>query len=124
MADEEKKRRDMPDAEQFKEIMGVVSTEIPKLLEAISNSMYKPENAENFGKSIATFYGQLKAAGMDDKQAYELTQKYMTNFSLGGMIGQVFQGHRHGNGPEPDFNGEIGKKIKEKIKKAMDEDDE
>ena len=122
MADEEKKRHNRPDAEEFKEIMGVVSTEIPKLLEAISTSMYKPENAENFGKSIATFYGQLKAAGMDDKQAYELTQKYMTNFSLGGMIGQVFQGH--GNGPEPDFNGEIGKKIKEKIKKAIDEEDE
>jgi len=124
MADEEKKRRDIPDAEQFKEIMGVVSTEIPKLLEAISNSMYKPENAENFGKSIATFYTQLKATGMNDEQAYELTQKYMTNFSLGGMIGQVFQGRGHGNDPEPDFDGDVGKKIKEKIKKAMDEDDE
>ena len=124
MADEEKKKSDRPDAEELKEILGVVSTEIPKLLESISNSMYKPENAENFGKSIAIFYGQLKAAGMDDKQAYELTQKYMTNFSLGGMIGQVFQGHGHGNGPEPDFNGDVGKKIKEKIKKAMDEDDE
>ena len=122
MADDEKKRRDIPDAEQFKEIMGVVSTEIPKLLEAISNSMYKPENAENFGKSIATFYTQLKATGMKDEQAYELTQKYMTNFSLGGMIGQVFQGRGHGQGQ--DFGDEIDEKIKEKIKKAMDEDDE
>jgi hypothetical protein len=121
MADDEKKNKsDRPDAEELKEILGVVSTEIPKLLEAISNSMYKPENAENFGKSIATFYGQLKAAGMDDKQAYELTQKYMTNFSLGGMIGQVFQGH----GPGSDDGGDIGRKIKEKMKKAMDEDDE
>lgn len=116
MADEEKKKGDLPDAEQLKEILGVVSTEIPKLLEAISNSMYKPENAENFGKSIATFYTQLKAAGMDDKQAYELTQKYMTNFSLGGMIGQVFQGR----GPGED----IGEKIRKKMNKGLDEDDE
>ncbi|MCZ7385323.1 MAG: hypothetical protein O8C63_11330 [Candidatus Methanoperedens sp.] len=121
MADEEKKKRDMPEAQELKEILAVVSTEIPKLLESISTSMYKPENAENFGKSIATFYAQLKAAGMDDKQAYELTQKYMTNFNLGGMFGQFM--HGHGNGPEPDFDGEVGKKIKEKIKKAMDEDD-
>jgi len=122
MADEEKKRRDLPDAEQLKEILGVVSTEIPKLLESISTMMYKPENAENFGKSIATFYKQLKDAGMDDKQAYELTQKYMANFSLGGIVGQFFQGHGHG--PEPGFDGDIGKKIKEKMKKALDEDDE
>jgi hypothetical protein len=116
MADEEKKKSDRPDAEELKEILGVVSNEIPKLLESISNMMYKSENAENFGKSIATFYSQLKAAGMDDKQAYELTQKYMTNFSLGGMIGQVLQGH----GPGED----IDKKIKEKMKKNQDEDDE
>jgi hypothetical protein len=107
-------------AEELKEVLGVVSSEIPKLLESISNMMYKSENAENFGKSIATFYSQLKAAGMDDKQAYELTQKYMTNFSLGGMIGQVLQGH----GPGVDDDEDIGKKIKEKLKKGLDEDDE
>ncbi len=121
MADEEKKRRtEMPDPEEFRKIMGIVSTEIPKLLDSISSTMYKQENAENFGKSIATFYKELKAAGMNDEQAYELTQKYMTNFSLGGMIGQVFQGRGRG----PDISGDIGEKIKEKMKKAMDEDDE
>ena len=112
MADEEK-RKGRGDAQEVKEILGVVSTEIPKLLEAISTVMYKTENAENFGKSIATFYAQMKAAGMDDKQAYELTQKYMTNFSLGGMIGQVFQ--KGG----PGMN--IGVESK---KKKLDEEDE
>ncbi len=95
MADEEKRRKsEMPDAQELKEVLSVVSTEIPKLLESISNQMYKPENAESFGKSIATFYKQLKEAGMDDKQAYELTQEYMQNFSLGGMVGKVFQGKK------------------------------
>ena len=120
MADEEKKRRsEMPDPEQFREIMGVVSTEIPKLLDSISSTMYKQENAENFGKSIATFYSQLKAAGMNDEQAYELTQQYMRNFSLGGMIGQVFRGR----GPGSDIGENIEKKIKEKMKKEMDDDE-
>jgi len=93
MSDEKERRKsEMPDAEELKEVLAVVSTEIPKLLESISTQMYKPENAESMGKSIATFYKQLKDAGMNDKQAYELTQQYMTNFSLGGMIGKVFQG--------------------------------
>lgn len=122
MADDEKRGSGMPKPEELKEILAVVSTEIPKLLESISNMMYKPENAENFGKSIATFYGQLKAAGMSEQEAYELTQKYMANFSLGGMIGQVFQGRGHG--PGHDFGENIDKRIREKMRKAVDEDDE
>ena len=81
-------------AQEVKEIMGVISVEIPKLLEAITNAIYDAKNAENFGKAVAEFYKQMKATGMDDKQAYELTQKYMTNFSLGGMVGQVFSGRK------------------------------
>jgi len=82
------------DAQEVKEILQVVSAEIPKLLESITNTIYDSKNAENFGKAVAEFYKQMKAAGMDDKQAYELTQKYMTNFSLGGMVGQVFTGRK------------------------------
>jgi len=82
------------DAQEVKEIMQVVSVEIPKLLESITNAIYDAKNAENFGKAVAEFYKQMKAAGMDEKQAYELTQKYMTNFSLGGMVGQVVSGRK------------------------------
>ena len=87
---------EMPDAKEVKEILQAVSEEIPKLLEAITSSIYDEKNAQSFGKAVAEFYKQMKAAGMDDKQAYELTQKYMTNFSLGGMVGQVFSGHKEG----------------------------
>jgi hypothetical protein len=105
------------DAQEVKEILGVVSTEIPKLLESISNTIYNSTNAENFGKSVAAFYKQMKEAGMDDKQAYDLTEKFMANFSIGGMVSKVFQ--RPWGGDE-----EIGDRIKEKIKKKLDEDDE
>ena len=80
------------DAKEVKEILEVVSTEIPKLLESISNVIYKAENAEVMGKSIAAFYKQMKEAGMDDKQAFELTQQYMKSFSLGGMISSAMGG--------------------------------
>ena len=101
------------DAKEVKEIMGVVSTEIPKLLDSISNTIYNADKAQEFGKSVAAFFKQMKDAGMDDKQAYELTEKFMANFSMGGMISNVFSGMGH-------RDDEIGKKIKKK----MDEDDE
>jgi len=80
------------DAQEVKEVLEVVSVEIPKLLESISNVIYKAENAEVMGKSIAGFYKQMKEAGMDDKQAFEMTQQYMKSFSLGGMISQAIGG--------------------------------
>ncbi len=83
---------DKQDAKEVKEILEVVSTEIPKLLESISNVIYKAENAEVMGKSIAAFYKQMKEAGMDDKQAFELTRQYMKSFSLGGMISSAMGG--------------------------------
>ena len=83
---------DKTDAKEVKEIMEVVSVEIPKLLESISNVIYKPENTESMGKAIASFYKQMKDAGMDDKQAFALTQQYMKSFSLGGMISSAIGG--------------------------------
>lgn len=115
------------DAEELKEVLNVVSTEIPKLLESISNMIYNKDNAENFGKSVAVFYKQMVDAGMDQKQAFELTQKYMANFSMGGMLGQVIGGAAR-RGPDRDVDEEIEKEIKEsvreKIKKKLDEDDD
>ena len=113
MADEKKHS-----AEEVKEILGVVSTEIPKLLESITNTIYNADKAQDFGKSVAAFYKQMKDAGMDEKQAYELTEKFMANFSIGGMMSKVFQGASWAR------DEEIGKKINEKIKKKLDEDDE
>jgi hypothetical protein len=111
------------DAEELKEVLGVVSTEIPKLLESISNMIYNKDNAENFGKSVAVFYKQMVDAGMDQKQAFELTQKYMANFSMGGMLGQVMGGAvKHGM--DKDTDDDIEKKIREKIKKKLDEEDD
>ncbi len=80
------------DAEEVKAILGVVSTEIPKLLDSISKTLYNPQNAESLGKSVAQFYKQMRDAGMDEKQAYEMTQKFMANFSMGSMISDMLGG--------------------------------
>jgi len=112
------------DAQEIKEIMSVVSTEIPKLLESISAMLYKQENAEQFGRSVAQFYKQMKDAGMEEKQAYELTQKFMSSFSIGGMIGTIMAGQPWKNSDSDEVSREIKQKVKDRIKKQLDEEDE
>lgn len=112
MSHEEK---DQTDAEELKEILQVVSTEIPKLLEGITKMMYDSQNAENLGKSVAQFYKQLIEAGMEPAKAAELTEKFMSNMSIGGIIGQAL-----GSGGESG----IGESIKNHIKKEMEDDDD
>ena len=111
------------DAEELKEMLSVVSTEIPKLLESISNMIYNKDNAENFGKSVAVFYKQMVDAGMDKQQAFELTQKYLANFSMGGMLGQVIGGAAK-HGPDREWDDALDKKIKKKMMKGLEEDDD
>jgi hypothetical protein len=106
---------DRTDVEELKEVLGVVSTEIPKLLDAITNTIYNSENAENFGKSVAMFYKQLRDAGMDDQQAYKLTQQYMSNMSIGGIITNAVRG-----ATDNDIGDEIGEKIEKAVGKRLD----
>ncbi len=102
------------DAQEVKEILQVISTEIPKLLDSVSKMIYNKENAENMGRSVALFYKQLIEAGMDEDKAADLTEKFMMSTSIGGIIG-----HAIGAGKESG----IGQTIKDKIKKEIEEDD-
>ena len=108
------------DAEKLKEILAVVSTEIPKLVEAITKTMYNQENAENMAKSVAQFYKSMKDAGMEEEQAYALTRQFMSSFSVGGLISKAIEG---GRGGEDEIEKEIKKRIKAKLKLEKDDDD-
>jgi len=103
---------DEKDIDKLKEVLGVVSTEIPKILDAISKTIYSPENAERLGEQTAAFYKKLREAGMSDEQAAKLTEAFMANFSIGKVVEQVL-GHDH------DTDDEIEKAIREKIEKKM-----
>ena len=70
----------MPDPEKIKEILDVVSEKVPGLLKELSKILYGPDEAKQFGISVATFYKELKDAGMTDEQAFDLTSKYMSTF--------------------------------------------
>jgi len=80
------KHEGIPDPEKIKEILNVVSEKIPGLLKELSNVLYGTNQAKQFGIAVATFYKELKDAGMTDQQAYELTSQYMSTLNLGQMI--------------------------------------
>jgi hypothetical protein len=84
----------IPDPEKIKEILNVVSDKIPGLLKELSGVLYGTKQAKQFGIAVATFYKELKEAGMTDEQAYELTRQYMSTLNLGNMI-KGFGQHKH-----------------------------
>ena len=94
----------MPDPEKIKEILDVVSDKVPHLLKELSAILYSPDQAKSFGVSVATFYKELKAAGMSDDEAFELTKQYMSTLNIAGHISKFsgHEGHCHHDGP-PDF---------------------
>jgi hypothetical protein len=67
--------------EDIKEILDVVAEKIPDLLEKLSDILYSQENAVKYGDAVATFYKRLIDAGMDNDQAFQLTEKYMSSLS-------------------------------------------
>ncbi len=93
-------KHEMPDPEKIKEILEVVSEKVPHLLKEISDVFYAPKQAKNYAVSIATFYNELKKAGMPEAKAYELTREYMSNLSLKGL-GKGF-GHHHCHNDDDD----------------------
>jgi len=82
---------EMPDPKKIKEILNVISEKIPGLLKELSSILYGPEESKQFGVAVATFYKELKDAGMTDEQAFELTRQYMSTLNLG----QMMKGFRH-----------------------------
>jgi hypothetical protein len=110
------------DMEKLKQVMGIMSTEIPKLLDAISKQLYSAESAEKMGQTTAEFYKKLKDAGMTDEQAFALTEKFMSNFSMSSMIGQLLGSlprDRHDTDDRDDIDDEVDKAIKERIRKKI-----
>jgi phosphotransacetylase len=85
----------MPDPEKIKEILDVVSEKIPGLLKELSGLLYSPKSAKQYAEAAATFYKELKGAGMTDEQAFELTSQYLSTLNFGKMMGNFGQ-HQHG----------------------------
>ena len=85
----------MPDPEKIKEILDIVSEKIPGLLKDLSSLLYSADSAKKYAEAAAIFYKELKAAGMTEEQAYELTSQYLSTLNLGKMMGKIGEHHYH-----------------------------
>ena len=99
MSHEERKDQKM-DAQNVKELLSVVSTEIPTMIKSIMSSVFSEEAGRNMGKAAAAYYKELKNGGLPDEVAVKLTQEYMQTFTNIGQIlknvgGGRFNQHMH-----------------------------
>jgi len=92
MSQEERKKPHM-DPENLKEILGVVSTEVPAMIKSIVSTVFSEEAGRNMGKAAAAYYKELKAGGLPEDVAVKLTQEYMQTFTNLGSMMRMGGGH-------------------------------
>jgi len=114
MSQHEHKHEKM-EPENIKEILGVVSSEVPAMIKSILSSVFSEEAGRNMGKAAAAYYKELKDGGLPEQVAVKMTEEYMRTFtSLGDMLRSVGKGRwSHDEGDE------IGRQIKENISKGF-----
>jgi len=126
MIDEEKKhkKRGMEDAEELKEILGVVSKEVPALIKGIVGSVFSEESGRDMGKAAGAFYKELKESGMPEETAVRMTENYISVFTSLGDIMKKFDFSK-GEKSRSEVEKEIERKIKEKLaEKGLTEEEE
>jgi hypothetical protein len=107
---------EMPDPEDIKKILNVISEKVPDLLKKLSDVLYSTDQAKKFGKAVAIFYKELKGTGMTDAQIFELTRQYMSTLNLGNVVGGIGKGHSHGHNG---IGEEIGNHVRSEIEKEL-----
>ena len=123
MIDSEGKGKKM-DAENIKEILGVVSSEVPALIKSLLSSVFSEEAGRNMGKAAAAYYKELKNGGLPEQVAVKLTEDYMRTFtSLGDMLRGTGTGKWTEKSRE-DISEEIEHRIREKLEKKKPEKEE
>ena len=111
------------EAENVKEILGVVSSEIPAMIKSILSSVFSEEAGRNMGKATAAYYKELKDGGLPEPVAVKMTEEYMRTFtSLGDMLrsaGKGGWGHHEGDEISKEIHlrfqghGKTGKRMSE-----------
>jgi len=112
--DEEKRAGKSEDAEEVREILSVVSKEVPALIKGMIASVFSEEAGRSMGKAAAAFYKELKESGMPDEVAIKMTENYISVFtSLGDLMKKFTEGKEKPT--------KLEKEIKEIVEEAVEE---
>ncbi len=116
----EKKKSAAREAEEVREILGAVSTQVPALIKSIINSVFSEEAGRNMGKAAAAFYKELKDSGMPDSVAVKMTEDYISVFtSLGDILKSA--GGKGKMSISPGKREELSKEIERRVKEKLAE---
>jgi hypothetical protein len=120
MSEEKVKKKEKEDVEELREVLGVVSKEVPSLIKGIIGSVFSEEAGRDMGKAAAAFYKQLKDAGMPEETAVKMTENYISVFtSLGDVMKKAVGGKGEFKGGE--IGEEVSKRVQERVKEKLAE---
>ena len=120
--DKEKSSRE--DAEEVREILGVVSKEVPALIKNLIASVFSEEAGRSMGKAAAAFYKELKDSGMPNELALKMTEQYMSTFtSLGNVFKHIGKSEHLTPEKEKELEREIRGRLEEKLAEKRREKD-
>ncbi|MDH5495689.1 MAG: hypothetical protein OEY24_08330 [Candidatus Bathyarchaeota archaeon] len=103
------------EAEEVKEILSVVSTQVPTLIKSILASVFSEEAGRSMGKAAGAYYKELKDSGMPEHVAVKMTEDYMRTFTnLGEVLKSVGKSGRV---------ADIGEEISRASEKKRQEDE-
>jgi hypothetical protein len=112
------------EAENVKEILSVVSSEIPAMIKNILSSVFSEEAGRNMGKAAAAYYKELKDGGLPEPVAVKMTEEYMRTFtSLGDMLRSAGKGG-WGRHEGDEIGRQIEKHMRDKMGKRATEEEE
>ena len=109
---EEKKE----DVEELREVLSVVSQQVPGLIKGIIASVFSEQAGADMGKAVGAFYKGLKDAGIPEETAVKMTENYISTFT---SLGDVMKMAVKGKGGE-----DVSKVVEEKIVKEIEKSKE
>lgn len=113
------------EAEEVKEILSAVSTQVPALIKSLLASVFSEEAGRSMGKAAAAYYKELKESGMPEAVAVKMTEEYMRTFtSLGSMLQNIGKSDKHSEKAGEEIGEEIERRIREKLAKKRRESEE
>lgn len=110
MAEEKRKKEDV---EELREVLSVVSREVPALIKGIISSVFSEEAGREMGRAAASFYKELKEAGIPEDVAVRMTEGYISAFtSLGEVLKRAVGEKKRAEGK--DLEKEVSERVKER----------
>jgi Ran GTPase-activating protein (RanGAP) involved in mRNA processing and transport len=119
---ERKEKSPKEEAEEVKEILSAVSTQVPALIKSVLASVFSEEAGRSMGKAAAAYYKELKESGMPEDVTVKMTEDYMKTFtSLGSLLRNIGSSRRHSETTGEDLGEEIGKRVRENVERHVRE---